>query len=269
MAELDRILGEAQETHRQMQQAVKTSGDRAVRDIVRLRTRFATLVAEMMGSIKADSRLQAKPDVAREFEAKFFEMRQALAQLGWSVAVDRAAPGAESVHLMVSRNRGGFVFAGFSPDPEAVLRLRTPLGAPVLPGRRTRLEGGALCWAVWHDFHEECRVFVEQDAGDVSLNPVPARHALYRRRLLLTGLENATVRFFPERGCEGHTSALVNPDMRYCIVGDPCEQSWIDTPWGRCLEMRGVTGHATFAWARDDAVEPVKPGANGCRRSDA
>ena len=80
MAELDRILGEAQETHRAMQEAVKTSGDRAVRDIVRLRTRFATLVAEMMGSIKADSRLQAKPDVAREFEAKFFDMRQALAQ---------------------------------------------------------------------------------------------------------------------------------------------------------------------------------------------
>jgi len=80
MAELDRILSEAQETHKLMQEAVRTSGDRAVRDIVRLRTRFATLVAEMMGSIKADSRLQAKPEVAREFEEKFFEMRQALAQ---------------------------------------------------------------------------------------------------------------------------------------------------------------------------------------------
>ena len=79
MAELDRVLGEAQDTHRQMQEAVKTSGDRAVRDIVRLRTRFATLVAEMMGSIKADSRLQAKPDLAHEFEARFFDMRQALA----------------------------------------------------------------------------------------------------------------------------------------------------------------------------------------------
>jgi hypothetical protein len=80
MAELDRILGEAQDTHRQMQEAAKAPGDRAVRDIVRLRTRFATLVAEMMGSIKADTRLQAKPDVARDFEAKFFDMRQALAQ---------------------------------------------------------------------------------------------------------------------------------------------------------------------------------------------
>ena len=80
MAELDRVLSEAQETHKQKQEAAKTSGDRAVRDIVRLRTRYATLVAEMMGSIKADSRLQAKPDVAREFESKFFDMRQALAQ---------------------------------------------------------------------------------------------------------------------------------------------------------------------------------------------
>jgi hypothetical protein len=45
-----------------------------------LRTRFATLVAEMMGSIKATRGCQAKPDVAREFESRFFDMRQALAQ---------------------------------------------------------------------------------------------------------------------------------------------------------------------------------------------
>src|SRR5687767_9747651 len=80
MAELDRILGEAQDTHRQMQEAVKVQGDRAVRDIVRLRTRFATLVAEMMGAIKGDTRLKAKPEIAQEFESKFFDMRQALAQ---------------------------------------------------------------------------------------------------------------------------------------------------------------------------------------------
>jgi hypothetical protein len=96
MAELDRILSEAQETHTQMQEAVRSSGERAVRDIVRLRTRFATLVAEMMGSIKADSRLQAKPDIAREFEEKFFEMRQALAahQGKWrSVNIDEDPAG--------------------------------------------------------------------------------------------------------------------------------------------------------------------------------
>jgi hypothetical protein len=80
MAELDRILSEAHDTHRQMQDAVKVQGDRAVRDIVRLRTRFATLVAEMMGALKADARLQKKPEVAKEFESRFFDMRQSLAQ---------------------------------------------------------------------------------------------------------------------------------------------------------------------------------------------
>ncbi|MEO6386796.1 MAG: hypothetical protein ABIT16_06515 [Croceibacterium sp.] len=96
MAELDRILGEAQETHRNMQEAAKTSGDRAVRDIVRLRTRFATLVAEMMGAIKTDPRLAAHPDLAREFETHFFEMRQALAQhqAAWrSANIDEDSPG--------------------------------------------------------------------------------------------------------------------------------------------------------------------------------
>jgi hypothetical protein len=80
MAELDRILSEARETHLQMQEAAKAAGDSAARDIVRLRTRIAALIAEMMGAIKGHSGLQANPDVAREFEAKFFAMRQALAQ---------------------------------------------------------------------------------------------------------------------------------------------------------------------------------------------
>ena len=74
------ILGEARDTHRQMQDAVKVTGDRTARDIVRLRTRFATLTAEMMGAIKIDPRLQRKPELAHEFEDKFSAMRQSLAQ---------------------------------------------------------------------------------------------------------------------------------------------------------------------------------------------
>ena len=80
MAELDRILSEARETQLQLQAAATTAGENAAREIVPLRTRLAALIGELMGAIKADSRLRAKQDVADEFEAKFFEMRQALAQ---------------------------------------------------------------------------------------------------------------------------------------------------------------------------------------------
>ena len=55
-------------------------------------------------------------------------LRHALAELGWRVAIERPGPGPEAVHLMISRHRNGFVFAGFSPEPDAALLLRTPLG---------------------------------------------------------------------------------------------------------------------------------------------
>ena len=185
-------------------------------------------------------------------------LRHALAELGWRVAIERPGPGPEAVHLMISRHRNGFVFAGFSPEADAALLLRTPLGAPVLPGREARLAGGSLRWPVWHWFHEECRVFVEQESGTLRLNPEPAKDARYRRRWLLSGLRDATVRFFPERGYEQRTRVLVNPDVRYWTTGDPCRLAAATTPWGTCIELRQVTGQVTFAWAPDEAVEPVK-----------
>lgn len=80
MAELDRILNEADDTRRQMVNALRTSNGEVARDIVRLRTRLTALIGEMMSSTKGDSRLQATPEIAREFEARFFEMRRTQAQ---------------------------------------------------------------------------------------------------------------------------------------------------------------------------------------------
>lgn len=91
------------------------------------------------------------------------------------------------------------------------------------------------------------------------MKPVSAKHPLYRRRWLLDGLKDATVRFFPETGCEGHTNVLLNTDQRYFILGDAHESTWIDSPHGRYLEMRGITGVVSFAWANDENIEPVKP----------
>jgi hypothetical protein len=111
MAELDRILGEAQETHRLMQEAIRVPGERTVRDIVRLRTRFATLVAEMMGAIKTDARMTEHPELAREFESQFFEMRQALAQhqANWrSANIDADPAGYRRSTDELGRNQDAF-----------------------------------------------------------------------------------------------------------------------------------------------------------------
>jgi hypothetical protein len=80
MAQLDTLLADAERTHREMQTALTRDDDKIVRDIIGLRTKFAGLMAEMLGAIKADSRLSANPDLAAEFEKRFLEVRQQLAQ---------------------------------------------------------------------------------------------------------------------------------------------------------------------------------------------
>ena len=80
MAQLDTLLADAEKTHKDMQAALQSDAGKTARDIVGLRTKFATLMSEMIPAIKADSRLQANPELARDFEARFLEIRQKLAQ---------------------------------------------------------------------------------------------------------------------------------------------------------------------------------------------
>jgi hypothetical protein len=80
MANLDTLLADAEKTHREMQSVLARNDQRAVREIIGLRTKFAGLMAEMMGAIKGDLRLQAKPELAADFEKRFLEVRQQLAK---------------------------------------------------------------------------------------------------------------------------------------------------------------------------------------------
>ncbi|MBN2449766.1 MAG: hypothetical protein JXR77_05215 [Lentisphaeria bacterium] len=184
--------------------------------------------------------------------------RQALAALGWTLAIDRPAPSQAATHLMLHRCRNAFVFSGYTPERDVVYRLRTPLGAPMLPGRDTRIEAGHACIPAWPWFHEECRIFVEQDSGEPGLHAISPKHYRYRRRWALTGLREATVRFFPETGCFQTTQILLNTDLGILVVGDPYDAAWKDDCYGRYVEIRGVSGTLTFGWSPDDAPVPVR-----------
>jgi hypothetical protein len=80
MAQLDTLLADAETTHRAMQTAMASDDEDAVRKIIGLRTKFAGLMAELSGAIRNDARLSAKPELAAEFEKRFLEVRQQLAQ---------------------------------------------------------------------------------------------------------------------------------------------------------------------------------------------
>jgi len=190
-------------------------------------------------------------------------LRHALGALGWEIGIERPAPTRASTHVMMHRCRNGFIFAGFAPERDIVYRLRTPLGAPLVLGRDTCLEGGYARLPVWHWFHGECRVFVEQGDGEVGLHAISPKHFRYRRRWALTGLTNATVRFFPEAGCYNTTQILLNTDLGILVTGDEFEHEWIDDAYGHYVEIRNVTGTITFGWSPDDAPVPVLPAEAG------
>jgi hypothetical protein len=80
MAELDTLLEQAETTHREMQAALQSNDEKALRNIIGLRTKFAGHMSEMVGAVKNDSRLLANPELAREFEERFLEVRQQLAR---------------------------------------------------------------------------------------------------------------------------------------------------------------------------------------------
>jgi predicted nucleic acid-binding Zn-ribbon protein len=80
MAHLDALLADAEKTHKEMQSALQADAGKTARDIVSLRTKFATLMSEIIPAMKSDARLQANPDLSREFESRFLEIRQSLAQ---------------------------------------------------------------------------------------------------------------------------------------------------------------------------------------------
>ena len=78
-------------------------------------------------------------------------------------------------------------------------RFRLPLGAPIVNGLETRLEDGCSTYYLGKSFHRQCRAFVEQDApGTLSCLERGARSLKVKRCLQISGLKQATLRFFPE-----------------------------------------------------------------------
>ncbi len=155
----------------------------------------------------------------------------------------------------ISRNGFVLTLSAYDPDTEAFVRL--PWGAPLLPFRHNRIVNGHTRFRFSESpcLHEECRLFVEQEAGAVLVRNIPAKHPGYRLRRQVLGLEKATVRYFPVEGCFGKTQVLVNPNSLYTL-GEAVETSWEEQGGCRCLVLRDVTGSLTVGWTPDDAVHP-------------
>lgn len=169
-------------------------------------------------------------------------MRLSLQKFGYDIRFRQRNLGGITPIVLISRNDNAFYFSGYVPDTTTSIEMKMPLGAPLLLGYETLLENGYSQYHMPRAFHKECRVFVEQkDTSVISYHEVCPVSYMMRRRVMVTGLQDATVRFMVRKGWAEKTELLVNPSWQMAAGIIP-EQEIIETPYGAIIEARYVTG---------------------------
>ncbi|MGI5868910.1 MAG: hypothetical protein ACOX9C_05650 [Kiritimatiellia bacterium] len=177
----------------------------------------------------------------------------ALAALGWRVEiVPGFKPGVATVFL-VSRHANGWLFAGHSPDDAAALRVGAPMGAPVPLGRFVKVQDGASVFPIRNGFHDEVRVFVRQSGGIVGCHGQPVIAKELRRRWHVSGLKDATVRFYVEPGCKTIYYTTESPEFAH--PRDPIVPELHADATGTWFELENHSGPLSIGWGVGDDLK--------------
>ena len=134
-------------------------------------------------------------------------IREKLADFGYSIKFDRKSDGVKPNALTISRVDNSLTVSVYSPNLTTDTLLKFPLGAPVLTGTDTEIRDGHAVYRFGMSEHKECRVFVKQDGGVVSLKEFAPVSLSYHRKLKISGLKNAEICIMPESGGEVYLSS--------------------------------------------------------------
>lgn len=126
------------------------------------------------------------------------ELRKALARLGVEIEIICNNENDKTPTITLHRNNNAYIFAAYNPNTTNEIRMKFPLGAPILDCGETEIVNGYSTYNFPRCEQKECRVFVKQDSGVISLQEAPPVSGEFRRRILIRGLKNATVCVFPE-----------------------------------------------------------------------
>ena len=164
---------------------------------------------------------------------------------GWRIRADLPTPSTPPPRPNLSRHDNAFLFHVFAPDTTASLRVRTPLGTPLVTEYDTRIEGGDALWRPGKSWRHECRLFADgQEPGTVTVKTSYPAFPGFTGRLHVVGLECATLRFFPPNGFRETVELVRNGDM----LGEATPPEWEETPFGPCAVWHDLSGAAYVAW---------------------
>lgn len=194
-------------------------------------------------TIPAGARIPIPDDPVKLLSAESLP-RAVLAKLGYSITVTKPTAATRLPVLFASRCRNGYFFSGYSPSTTATIKLRFPMGAPLLVGKETWLEDGHSLYTMPRAWHNEARVFVDQkEPGEASCAESLTGMVGFRRRMLVKGLKEATVTFLPED--KGRVVFQVN-DMRIHVEESSIPVVRNDD--GSKLVVSGITGSLFISW---------------------
>lgn len=211
---------------------------------------FATAGGRAIG-VKSENAAWISTTVSKDYaeDSGYFIcevlMTEALSMLGFELKYERTADEKLPV-IMLHRHDNAYMLSSFLPSTTVKTKIKTPLGAPILDGYETVLEDGYATYNFPKAERRECRAFVEQESGIVGCREEAPVSYQIRRRVTVTGLKNATVRFLAEDYCKDNIEARLNSHRDFFFVSDDFDGGYITRDGITYFEARNVTGTMTF-----------------------
>ncbi len=193
--------------------------------------------------------LLLSPDDEKELFRCENLLRYALSRLGVCVHFEKRKRDSRIPVLMISRSDNAFMLSAYVPDTTVKTRLRLPGGAPVLMGYETELADGMSTYSFPRAVHAECRVLVRQNSGILSCREIAPVDHIMRRRIELSGLESATVRFYAESEYTEGIDIRLNSEFPH-VISEKLEARYVREAEGGYYEVEDVSGTLLFSMPR-------------------
>lgn len=193
-------------------------------------------------------KLRATPTADRIFKLDVAEpadqMLSTLGNLGYSIHFSKREEDVKPPTMAISRSDNAIFFSVYNANTTTDTHLRFLQGAPILCGAETKIENGHSTYRFSRGEQRECRVFVEQSDGVISVREAPPINTRYRRAIKIAGLSHATVRLFPEKGCPAAVS--IAPDTDSTPIFDTRFHLVHDEKIGTYLQGDDISGKIYF-----------------------
>ena len=184
-----------------------------------------------------------------DFRGEPSKIREALKAFGMDISFIRKTD-KKPPTMTIARSNNALFFSVYSVDTTADTLMEFPLGAPILLGGETELKDGKAVYRFSRCEHRECRFFVKQKNGVISAHEGTREVEKYRRKIKLTGLQDAEVYYFPETYCA--ETAVAGPNVSLWENGgkptiiDGQFKPFYSEEFGHCLKAEHLTGDFNF-----------------------